>query len=143
MNQPLQNGEKRVTGENLPLAAANLIRLLNFDSRARVGELLPDSFSFFLRHAFFDGLRSSLNQVLRFLETQRSDFANNLDDVDLVAAGSLKNDVEFRLLFRRSRSFAACCRARCRSSRNRRRCRRTSLPSASRADASSSVISLI
>src|ERR1043166_3075921 len=95
----------------------DLPALLNFDSRARVRELLSDSLSFFLRHAFFDVLGSSFDEVFRFFQTERSDFANDLDDIDLVAAGRLKNDVEFSLFFRGSRSFTARRRARRRGRR--------------------------
>src|SRR6185436_14039405 len=81
------------------------VLLLDFDGRARVRELLSNGLSFFLRHAFFDGLGSSFDEVLRFLQTQRGHFANDLDDVNFVATGSLKNDIEFSLLFSRRRSF--------------------------------------
>src|SRR6185436_11424482 len=71
--------------------------LFNFDSRARIGELLPDCFRFFLGHAFFDGLRCSFDQILRFFQTESGHFANDLDDVDLVSASRLKNDVKLSL----------------------------------------------
>ena len=105
--------KSRQPGRNRPatLDAGFGLELLNFDSRARVGELLPDSFGFFFRNAFFHRLRRRLDQILRFFQTQRRHFANNLDHVDLVAANGLQNDVEFSLLFCRSRSFAATAAA--------------------------------
>ena len=76
---------------------------------------MPDSLRLFLGHAFFDGLRSSFDQVFRFLQTKCGNFANDLDNVDLLSAGRLKNDIEFRLFFGRSCRFAAA-RGRCRRS---------------------------
>src|SRR5215813_13231947 len=83
---------------------AGRLRLLNFDLGAGLFELLLDGRSFVLVHAFLDGLRSAVNEVLGFFQTEACDFANGLDDVDLVAAHVGENDGELRLLFRRSRT---------------------------------------
>ncbi len=82
-------------------------KLLDFDFGARVFELLLDGRGFFLVDALFDGLRSAVDEVLGFFQAEARDFANRLDDVDLVAADVGENDREFRLLFRRCRAAAA------------------------------------
>src|SRR5207248_6231049 len=92
--------------------------LFDFDSRARVGELLPDSLRFFLGHALFDGLWSSFDEVLRFFQTKRGNFANHLDDVDLVTTRGLKNDIELRLFLSWSRCFATGSCRWCRGNRS-------------------------
>ena len=73
--------------------------LFNFDSCTCIRKLLSNGFGFFLRNAFFDRLRSRFDQVLGFLQAQGRDLAHDFDDVDLVAANGLENDVKFRLLF--------------------------------------------
>src|ERR1700738_514099 len=79
-------------------------RLLDFDFGAGFFELLLDSRRFVLINALFDGLGRAVYQVLGFLQTQAGDFANRLDDVDLVAAHIGENDGELRLFFRRGRA---------------------------------------
>src|SRR5688500_12720481 len=79
--------------------------LFHFNGCARFGQLVLDRFSFFLGHAFLDGLGGSFDQVFRFLQTERGDFANYLDDVDLVATDRLEDDVKLGLLLSRSRSL--------------------------------------
>src|SRR4051794_27195396 len=76
-------------------------KLLPFNSCASVDKLLLDGSRFVLADTFLDGLRSAVHQVLGFLETQAGDFANRLDDVDLVGSGSHEDDVELRLFFSR------------------------------------------
>src|ERR1700741_4459450 len=58
--------------------------LFDGDFRAGLFEDLLDLRGFVLGHAFLDGLRSALDEVLRFLQTERGDLANSLDDVDLL-----------------------------------------------------------
>src|SRR5580700_2733101 len=84
-----------------PPLEARTKKLLDFDLGARVLELLLDGRGFFLVNALFDGLRSAVDKVLGFFEAEAGDFANRLDDVDLVAADVGENDGEFRLLFGR------------------------------------------
>src|SRR5262250_3171429 len=60
--------------------------LLDFDLGARFFELLLDGRGFVLAHAFLHGLRRAIDEVLGFLESEAGDFADRLDDVDLVAA---------------------------------------------------------
>ena len=56
----------------------------------------PASSSFFfmllglgLGDAFLDGLRRAVDQVLRLLEAEAGELAHDLDDLDLLVAGSL------------------------------------------------------
>src|SRR5690242_14316845 len=77
-------------------------------------ELLLDGLGLFLGHAFLDRLRRALDEVLRFLQAQAGDFADHLDDLDLVAAGFRQRDVELGLLLDggRGRAAATCTRRR-------------------------------
>ena len=77
-----------------------LAALLNFDSGAGFGKFLLDVLGFVFGNAFFDGLWGAFNKILGFFQTQTGDFADNLDDADLVAADGGENDIEFSLLFR-------------------------------------------
>ena len=80
------------------------MRLLDLDLRACGFELLLDLFGFGLGRAFLDGLRSAFDEGLGFGEAETGDRgADFLDDVDLVRAGLLEDDVERGLLFR------GCC----------------------------------
>ena len=67
------------------------------------------AFGLRLGDAFLHVHRRALDQVLRFLQAQRRHLAHSLDDVDLVRAGVLEDDVELRLLLfgRRRRAAAA------------------------------------
>src|SRR5215207_3299867 len=73
-------------------------RLLHFYGRARVGELGADGLGLFLRDALLDGLGRGLDEVFGLLQPERGYLADDLDDVDLVAACGLKNHVELGLL---------------------------------------------
>ena len=85
--------------------------LFDFNSCARVGKLLPNCLGFFFRHAFLHRLWRRLDEILGFFQTKCRNFAHNFDHIDLVAANGLQDYVEFGLLFRRSRSFAAATAA--------------------------------
>src|SRR5882757_703164 len=65
---------------------ARACQLLDFDLGAGLFELLLDGGRFVLINAFLDGLWSAVNEILGFFQAQAGDFANRLDDVDLVAA---------------------------------------------------------
>src|SRR5471032_698641 len=80
---------------------------LHFYTRANVGEFLGDGRGFVLAQALFYGLGSAVHQILGFLQTQAGDFANRLDDVDLVGAGRRQNHGEFGLLFNHRAAAAA------------------------------------
>src|SRR5689334_19049559 len=57
-----------------------------------------DLLSFFLGHAFLDGLRRSFDQVLGFLQAERCDGAHFLDHFDLLVAHRRQDDAELGLL---------------------------------------------
>src|SRR6185369_2496029 len=77
--------------------------LLDFDLRAYVLELLLDRRGLVLVHAFLDRLGRTLDEVLGFLQAERGDLADDLDDVDLVGADFGQRDRELGLLFHRGR----------------------------------------
>src|SRR6478672_8780524 len=77
--------------------------LLDLDFGADVLELLLDRGGLVLRDAFLDRLGRALDEVLRFLQSEAGDFADDLDDVDLVAAHFGQRRGELGLLFRRRR----------------------------------------
>ncbi|MPM92777.1 hypothetical protein SDC9_139913 [bioreactor metagenome] len=96
-----------VTKQALPVGRACFVRLkgqlLDLDLRADFFELLLDLLGFSLGQAFLDGLGGGLNKVLGFLQAQAADdFADNLDDLDLLGAGIGQDDVKLGLLFNRS-----------------------------------------
>src|SRR6185503_802389 len=66
-------------------------------------------------------LGRALDEILGFLQTQAGDFADDLDDLDLVPARFGERDVELGLLFDRGRGRAAsAARARSRYGDGRR-----------------------
>src|SRR5665647_163914 len=67
--------------------------LLEFDFRASFLELFLGSFRIGLWSAFLDVLRRTVHQVLGFLEAQAGEFANRLDDLNLVRANFLQHDL--------------------------------------------------
>ena len=76
--------------------------LFELDGCAGFGQLGLDLFGFGLRNAFLQGFRGTVDEVLGFLEAKaRNDFANDLDDGDLVAAGGRENDIKRVLFFGR------------------------------------------
>src|SRR6185436_10752424 len=81
------------------------VELLDLDLGAGVLELLRELVGLFLRNARLDRLAALVDEILRLLEAQGRDRTDDLDDVDLVRAGVLQDDVEGRLdLLRRRRS---------------------------------------
>ncbi len=60
--------------------------LLNFDLSTSVFKLLLETFSICLGHAFLNSLGSTVNQVLRFLQTLASSCTYNLDYFNLLFA---------------------------------------------------------
>src|SRR6266404_3674203 len=80
--------------------------LLDFDLRSDFLELLLDRVCLVLGDAFLDRFGRALDEILGFLEAERGDLADDLDDVDLVAAHFGERDGEVGLLFRRSRRAA-------------------------------------
>ena len=76
-------------------------QLLDRNFGAGFFERLLDLLGLFLGNAFLDGLRRALDEVLRFFQAERGDLADGLDDIDLLVAGALENNGEFRLLLDR------------------------------------------
>src|SRR4051812_9564151 len=72
-------------------------KLLDFDRR-HAFELLPDGLGLILGRVLLQRLGCAIDQVLGFLQAERSDFAYSLDGVDLVSAGILQDDLKFGLL---------------------------------------------
>src|SRR5207249_3310162 len=64
--------------------AAKAAELLDFDLGADVFELFLDRCGFVLRNPFLDRLGSALHEIFRFLQTEAGDFADNLNDIDLI-----------------------------------------------------------
>src|SRR5580693_9963211 len=58
--------------------------LLELDFRSCLFQSSLDLLGLFLAHAFLDGLRRGLDQVLGFLQAERSDGAHFLDPFDLL-----------------------------------------------------------
>src|SRR5690242_1483648 len=86
--------------------------LLDFSLRACVFQLLLGFFSSSLGHRFLNGLRCTVDQVLRFLQAQARQFANSLNHGNLVATGFGQDNRELGLFFSCSSATAAACRAR-------------------------------
>ena len=74
------------------------MKLLNFDFSASLGELRLERLSVVLGDAFLDSLRSLVDERLSFLQAQAGSFLDNLDDVNLVRASGLEDNVELGLL---------------------------------------------
>ena len=60
--------------------------LLKLDDGSDFGELGLDGLGLFLGHAFLERLGGAVDEVLGFLEPEAGDFADDLDDVDLLVA---------------------------------------------------------
>ena len=77
--------------------------LLDLDFRAALFELLLHGVGFFLGHTSLDGLRSPFHEILGFLEAEIREFANHLDDLNLLLGRRRRqNDVKRGLLLGRS-----------------------------------------
>src|SRR5262249_35433267 len=80
--------------------------LLDFHFRADFLELLLDGRRLVLVHACLDGFRRAFDEVLRSLQAEGRDPADDLDDVDLVAPHFSERHSEFGLLSPRRRTAA-------------------------------------
>src|SRR5579871_6605031 len=89
-------------------------QLLQFDARAGLFELRLDRVGLVLGDALLDRLRSRVDEILRFLQPEARDGADDLDHLDLLAAGLGEDNVERRLLLGRVAATATCGRARSR-----------------------------
>lgn len=80
-------------------AAREKTVLLDGDLRAGSLELLLGGVGRVLGNLLQDGLRSTLDEVLGFLQAEAgNDLTDDLDDLDLLVAGRLEDDVELVLL---------------------------------------------
>src|SRR3954452_4886426 len=101
---PLKGEGPRLRGPS-PCSSGRL--LLDLDGSAGLLELTLDRVGLVLRHAFLDGLRRGVDQVLGLLQAEAGDGADDLDHLDLLAAGRGQDDVERRLLLGRGAAVAA------------------------------------
>src|SRR3954464_3061939 len=78
--------------------SAKTCALLDLDAGAGLFELRLDRVGLVLGDALLDRLRSRVDEILRFLQAEARDGADDLDHLDLLAAGLGEDDVERRLL---------------------------------------------
>jgi len=74
-------------------------KLLNFYISTGFLQLGNERFSVGLAYTFLNGLRSAVNEVLGFFQTKTGQVLNNLNNVQLVGASGLQDNVERGLLF--------------------------------------------
>src|SRR5262249_7866301 len=75
--------------------------LFELDSRSGLFELGLDRVGLLLGQTFLDRVGRAVDEVLRFLEAKAGDGADDLDHLDLLAAGLGQHNVERRLLLGR------------------------------------------
>ena len=68
--------------------------LFELDFCANFLELSCHSFSFSLGEAFLNGVRSTVNEFLSFLEAQAGELLNELNDFEFLSASGLEDYVE-------------------------------------------------
>lgn len=83
----------------MPLPGFRRAELLDFRDGADFLELGDECLCRVLRNAFFDCLGGSVDNALRLDQTETGGVLDDLDDLDLVGADFLQDDVELRLLF--------------------------------------------
>ena len=103
-----RDNNRPARGQTTPAVSAGNPEMIyfHFDCCAGFNELLLDVFCFVLCHAFFYGFRCGFDQILGFLQSEAGNFADRLDDADLVSAHRSKDNVKLGLLLRRSRCSA-------------------------------------
>src|SRR5262245_56825912 len=94
--------------------------LLELDGRSGLFELGLDRVGLVLGQTFLDRVGRAVDEVLRFLEAEAGDGADDLDHLDLLAAGLGQHDVERRLLLGRGSAVTAGRRSAGGGNRNRR-----------------------
>src|SRR5260221_5716637 len=82
-------------------------KLLNFYFSTCFFQVSDQRCGVSLAYTFFNGLGSAIYQILGFLQTKTSQVVNNLNNIQLVGAGGLQDNVE-RSLFFNCRSTTAC-----------------------------------
>ena len=80
---------------------------LQFDGGALLLELLLHLLGLGLGHAVLHRARRTIDQVLGFLQAERGELADDLDDVDLLVTAGLEDDGELRLFLDRGRGTRA------------------------------------
>src|ERR687895_891211 len=90
---------ERLRGSELGTGNPELLRSLHLDCRSLLLELGLDGVGLILRDAALHCLRRAVHEVLRLLEAEAGQLAHDLDDLNLLGAGLLEDDVELRLLF--------------------------------------------
>src|SRR4051794_15863368 len=88
----------RARGGTLQAARGRRGSLLDGDGGAGALEGGPSHVGGVLGDLLQDRLRRAVDQVLRLLEAERGQTAHLLDDLDLLVAGALEDDVELVLL---------------------------------------------
>src|SRR5687768_10535189 len=106
--QPFFNNDRRpgafAPGPGLPrMLRGDEYRLLHFDSRTSGFKVLLELLGILLRSAFLDDA-TGFGEVLGFFQAQAGDGTDGLDDLDLLVASGLQDDVELGLLFDRASS---------------------------------------
>ena len=82
--------------------------LLQLNDGTSLFDSLLQVLSLVLRQAFLQSRRSTINQVLSFLQTQTASLLNGLNDLQLSSTSLLQNNVERRLLLSSSGSTTSC-----------------------------------
>src|SRR5512144_2914094 len=82
-------------------------RSLHFDGRALLFQLGLHLRGLVLSDAGLHGLWGAVDQVLGFLQAEARELTDDLDDLNLLRAGFLEDDVELRLLLDRGRRGSA------------------------------------
>lgn len=77
-------------------SAQTPIELLEFDGTAGLFDLGLELLGLVALDAFLDGLRSLVDEGLRLLEAEAGGGADDLDDADLLVAGTREDDVDGR-----------------------------------------------
>ena len=85
-----------------------LIEPMSLDEKLEFFQLLLDVFGFFFGNALFQNLGSAVNDVLRFLQAKSGNFADNLDNLNLVRANLGQLNVELGLLLSRCCISSTC-----------------------------------
>src|SRR5579864_7419043 len=95
-NGRLQGARSRMRARRR--APNGALRLFQIDGGSRFLELGLELVGLFLVDALLDGLRSLVDECLGLLQAEARGGADDLDDLDLLVAGGLEDDVERRLL---------------------------------------------
>ena len=104
------DAKKRPAGAGRLMSESNLFDLAGC---ANLFESSNDFLCVFLGDAFLDSLGGVVDDFLGFLEAEAGLLADDLDDLDLLGADVLQDDVELGLLFRCFRGGGGACNCDC------------------------------